>query len=432
MTLTKIKHLVSCAVLFSLVSEIATSQSSILDSLLNTLINSSEDAARIGKLNLTELVTKFSLLNENLSEDGKRNFTELAHVYGHHCEEYDVTTEDGYILKLFHIPGKGRPYLLIHGVVTNADCFALRKNNSLAFTLADKGHDVWIGNTRGNDYSLGHVKYDAFADEEYWDFSLHENGYYDYPAIIDFVLKERCQEKITLIGHSQGTINGFVLGSMKPEYNEKINIFIALAPIAVFKPKDILKPFLKVVPADILYSLLRELDVIQMITHKLNRKFIEILCTQDVGSYEICWEIVIFAMIGNDAESFEPEFSHVLFGHVPQKSSNKNWCHIAQLNKRNKFAQFDYGTVKNLKMYGCTTPPEYDLSKVTMKVALFVGLNDYVASIEGADILNDQLPNVVEYKILPRKEFNHFDYILGNRVQENFYPYLFDVLDKHP
>ncbi|XP_059061820.1 lipase member K-like [Achroia grisella] len=420
-------------IFFPFFSVKAANQTAI-DIFIDTLSKSPEYADRIAQLNLTKLVKEFSILDSNLSEDGKRNFTELANAYGHQSEEYNVTTEDGYILTLFHIPGTGRPYLLMHGLAANADCFALRKNNSLAFTLADKGYDVWIGNTRGNDYSFGHVKYDAKVDEEYWDFSLHENGYYDYPAIIDFILNKTSQEKLTLIGHSQGTINGFVLGSLRPEYNDKINIFIALAPVAVFKPRGILKPFLKVVPADTLYSLSKAsgFDVIQINTNNVNRNFIEVLCTQKVLSYEICWQIIIFSMIGNDAESFEPEFSSVLFGHVPQKSSNKNLCHIAQLSKRNKFAQFDYGTVKNLVKYGALNPPKYDLSKVTMKVALFVGFNDYVASIEGADILNAELPNVVEYTILPRPEFNHFDFILGNQVQDNFYPFLFDTLEEYP
>ncbi len=42
---------------------------------------------------------------------------------------------------------------------------------SLAFTLADMGYDVWLGNFRGNTYSRGHVIFDSLHDNTYWKFS---------------------------------------------------------------------------------------------------------------------------------------------------------------------------------------------------------------------------------------------------------------------
>lgn len=40
------------------------------------------------------------------------------------------------------------------------------------------------------------------------------------------------QEKLQYIGHSQGTTAFFVMLSEKPEYNDKIEVMHALAPIA--------------------------------------------------------------------------------------------------------------------------------------------------------------------------------------------------------
>lgn len=51
------------------------------------------------------------------------------------------------------------------------------------------------------------------------------------------------------IGHSMGTTMNFVLLSEKPEYNEKIKLFIALAPVAymthIKSPIRFLAPFSK-------------------------------------------------------------------------------------------------------------------------------------------------------------------------------------------
>ena len=55
----------------------------------------------------------------------------------------------------------------------------------------------------------------------------------DLPAFIDTVLENTGLEKISYIGHSEGTTQMFLGASLNPEYfKEKINLFIALAPVA--------------------------------------------------------------------------------------------------------------------------------------------------------------------------------------------------------
>ena len=46
-----------------------------------------------------------------------------------------------------------------------------------------------------------------------------------------------------------------------------------------------------------------------------------------------------------------------------------------------KFCAFDYGD-ENQDIYGQDTPPEYDLSKVTVPTALYWGDNDWLAAQE--------------------------------------------------
>lgn len=81
--------------------------------------------------------------------------------------------------------------------------FLLKKG----YILADENYDVWLSNSRGNVYSCNHTTYNPFGSsndrKKFWDFSWHEMGYYDLPAIIDFILDETDQEKLQFIGHSQ-------------------------------------------------------------------------------------------------------------------------------------------------------------------------------------------------------------------------------------
>lgn len=74
--------------------------------------------------------------------------------------------------------------------------------------------------------------------------SWHEIGAYDLPAMIDYVLKVTGEQQVVYIGHSQGTTSFFVMGSVRPEYNDKIKLAIALAPIGYMS--NMTNPFFKV------------------------------------------------------------------------------------------------------------------------------------------------------------------------------------------
>lgn len=63
-------------------------------------------------------------------------------------------------------------------------------------------------------------------------FSWHEMGIYDLPAMIDYILYKTGQKQLFYIGFSQGTTQFWVLMSLKPEYNRKIKLMSALAPVA--------------------------------------------------------------------------------------------------------------------------------------------------------------------------------------------------------
>lgn len=71
---------------------------------------------------------------------------------GYPQEEHYVTTPDGYILKVFRIPGSpkdparpGKKVVFIqHGLLcSSADWVVLGKDKAIPYLLADAGYDVW-------------------------------------------------------------------------------------------------------------------------------------------------------------------------------------------------------------------------------------------------------------------------------------------------
>lgn len=50
--------------------------------------------------------------------------------------------------------------------------------------------------------------------------------------MIDYVLNKTSQPNLFYVGHSQGSTSFFVMCSERPEYNAKIKMMHALAPVA--------------------------------------------------------------------------------------------------------------------------------------------------------------------------------------------------------
>ncbi|XP_047996325.1 lipase 1-like [Leguminivora glycinivorella] len=369
---------------------------------------------------LTIVSVSSSVLSEkSTSGDAALNFTELGFKYGHSVEEHDVVTEDGYILTLFHIPGKTKgPVLLMHGLFDSADTFIIRGNLSLIITLANKGYDVWVGNTRGNKYGRRHKYLDPDAGPKFWDFSFHEAGYYDLAALVDFVIESTGDKSIRTIGHSQGTAIHFVLLSTRPEYNKKIKGFIALAPIAFLS--NLIPPVSKMAKAwPVINKFLERSGVDELAQDRsAATELTRLLCSQGLIAYDVCYVLFSSPIIGFDPVRVEPEFWEVVMGYSPTSTSRKTFVHFAQLSTEKRFAQYDYGTVRNIRVYRSLIPPNYDLSKVTTKISLIASGNDNLSRLKDVDILRTMLPIEPKYYVMEPMLWNHVDFIWANDMQD--------------
>jgi len=99
----------------------------------------------------------------------------------------------------------------------------------LPFTLASQGYDVWLGNNRGNKYSKKSTKFSP-TSARFWNFSMDEFAFHDIPDTIDYILNTTSQPSLSYIGFSQGTAQAFATLSIHPGLNDKVNLFVALAP----------------------------------------------------------------------------------------------------------------------------------------------------------------------------------------------------------
>lgn len=162
--------------------------------------------------------------------------TKLISDVGYKGEAHKVKTQDGYFLTVHRIRSKENEMktkgtaFLMHGLFRNsADFLATGPKIALPYLLADSGWDVFIGNARGSKFSTEHVKY-SYKSSKFWNFSWHEIGYFDLPAMLEFALDKSKSSQAFYTAHSQGCTSILALLSSRPSYNSLISQMHLLAP----------------------------------------------------------------------------------------------------------------------------------------------------------------------------------------------------------
>lgn len=177
------------------------------------------------------------------------NIDTLAASLGLAVEHHEVQSIDGYVLgmqrlSLLSSDGKNKDgssrssnnsptgvfkgsILLLHGTLQDSESFLCSGSSSLALVLCQAGYDVWLGNNRGTKYSRDHETLDKSASH-YWDFSVDDMAMFDFPAMINHILRTTKRQKICFVGFSQGASLALVSLSLNPELCKHLSVCITL------------------------------------------------------------------------------------------------------------------------------------------------------------------------------------------------------------
>ena len=269
-----------------------------------------------------------------------------------------------------------------------------------------------MGNNRGCQYSVAHTTLNPSVDRaEFWNFDFEDMGTKDVPAEIDFILSKTGQSKVGYVGHSEGTTQFFIGSSMLPEYfAEKVNVFIALAPVA--RLTNTMSSFFRLLAFDV--------------------SFVEHVLVDDFGIYgpfTLSWVeqwavaqfcesystacgafIELIADLDPSRDNFARAKSFLT--HMPSGAGYRNLVHYGQLINGVDFLRYDWGTELNMQKYGQATPPKYPLEAIKVPTALFGGGEDELAAPADVDWLNGRLGStVVFYKQYP--QLGHLTFAIG-------------------
>ncbi|MQL79819.1 hypothetical protein Taro_012232 [Colocasia esculenta] len=328
--------------------------------------------------------------------------------YGYKCEEFDVVTEDGYILSMQRIPGSrhggggggpraGRqgqgmqPVLLQHGVLMMFLGAGWRRNvlgytalalmhghiyinvmyvkdgmtwlmsspeESLAYVLADRGFDVWIANTRGTRWSRRHETLDP-SSPAFWNWSWDELAKYDLPATVDFVY-QKTGKKLDYVGHSMGTLIALASFS-EGRLVDKLRAAALLSPVAylshITTPLGILAArafvdkmytWLGIAEFDPMGSAARYL--LKVACQDPNVNCYDLMTSFTVKIYLISWVVHTrpkHIYLSSKGKNYCLNESTVEFflKYEPQSTSTRNMVHLAQTFRDGPvLAKFDHGS----------------------------------------------------------------------------------------
>lgn len=368
---------------------------------------------------------------------------------GFTMKEYNVTTEDGYILTVFRLlPANGsvvegaRPVILQHGILESGMDFLIGSpfvnvpgnssaiGDNLAFVLVQTGrYDVWVGNSRGNRYSKGHVSLTP-KDTDYWKFSYDQMAEYDLPATIALVRNETGSQTVGYIGFSQGTTTMFALMASNHEYVDIVQPFLALAPITYWNH---------------VYSLVRLLAPVEPLLRATPGEFL--LSNQIVGDVlppfcrlpvaPLVCTSALFLVVGTDFSHMNQSRMQVYTSYMPSSISTWDLVQYLQLSNTGIFSMFNYGDEGNLKAYNSTQPPRYLLETIPSraKIGFYAGSNDAFGDPQDVQQLRSILTEeagitLIDDYLIP-VAWNHLDFVYGEGVGEILYRRLIAQLDQY-
>lgn len=347
------------------------------------------------QIKLTKKITTEEPSDVEIFCEPASTFFSLVKDYDHQI--HTILSADRYLITVFRVrqlnpPKNLKPVLLIHGIVDSSDAWALGPNSAVP-NLIKAGYDVWLMNTRGNKYSCKHADYSSSLPK-FWDFSFQEMGKFDVPAVSKHIFEETNQ-KVAIIGHSQGSTQVFVAFAEFPGLNQWVDRFMAVAPVAYLTGFEIHNVYNYMATHRFL-QLIEKTGIHRILEHKINGGWasdwlLKLFCTT---RFSVC-SFIMSKLTDKDARKLDHSQYHFYLRHNPSRTNLKSVKHFVQqiINYDGFLRKFDYGETINIEKYGQNKPPAYDVTSINVPVYMYYGDNDVLCTKNNVDRLVSEIKN---------------------------------------
>ncbi|KAL2758500.1 hypothetical protein ACRALDRAFT_1040486 [Sodiomyces alcalophilus JCM 7366] len=364
------------------------------------------------------------------------DFVDLCNVFGYEAEEHVTQTKDGFLLGLHRLAWKRgeegqrvnsgpegvqkKVVYLHHGLLMNSEVWVSLTDaqRCLPFVLVEKGYDVWLGNNRGNKYSKKSIRHSP-TTLEFWNFSMDEFALHDIPDSISYILETTGQESLSYIGFSQGTAQAFAALAIHPKLNDKVNVFIALAP--AMSPaglsNGVVDALVKASP-QVLFLLFGRRSILSSTT-----------MWQSILYPPIFVKIIDYSLsflFNWQTKNISSSQKLAAYPHLYSFTSTKSVVHWFQIIRNKAFQMYDDDVQRPVALSSSskyTKVARYPTRNIKTPIVLVYGGTDSLVDIK---VMLRELPKKTVATEIPHYE--HLDFLWGHDVDTQVFPHVFDAL----
>ena len=339
-------------------------------------------------------------LRENLSPmDTLQHMVNKQGSY--HFEAYNLVTSDGIPLQIHRLRKNSHnqkistPIFMQHGLLGSSADFLLE--DGIAYTLADAGKDVWLGNFRGSIFSR-RCQREPINDERFWGYCIDHHGSEDLPTMINFVLKETRQTQIIYIGHSMGATALFIMCNLHSNMSSKIKEAHLLAPVADCSVVQGLPKYC-INAAEYLMHILEMLGIYTLFFPRM------------LKGYSLM-AILMFQIVGYHSFDIDNKFDRIktILEFAPSGSTTKTVLQYIRCHKKKQLVSAKYD--------GCSVTYVYSLECANFPTIIYWSEDDYAAGRRNMERMMKDLPNVAGVYQL-NNNYGHVDFTWSDDLQVN-------------
>lgn len=278
-----------------------------------------------------------------------------------------------------------------------------------------------LGNNRGNKYSKKSVKYSP-TEAAFWNYSIDQFAFHDIPDSIDYILGTTGQPSLSYIGFSQGTAQAFATLSIHPNLNEKVDVFIALAP-AMAPPglaSGIVSSFIKASP-EVLFLAFGRKAILSSAT------MWQAILYPGIFSWVI--DLSLKYLFGWHSKNITEYQKLAAYPHLFSFSSTKSVVHWLQIIRNGTFQMFDdevqapFSIATGAKYYKVA---KFPTRNIKTPIVLVYGGSDSLVDIK---VMLKELPRHTIAKEIPHYE--HLDFLWASDVDKLVFPHVLDALNDY-